>query len=75
MTAAAEWIGFGVTPRVKAHLEAAARSAGVPLAEFVLGAAQDRADEVLAATTMVPPGYFESLLAALESPAVPNEPL
>lgn len=75
MTAAAQRLGFRVTAPVKAHLEAAARSARVPLTEFVLGAAQDKADEVLAAKTMVPPDYFESLIAALDAPAVPNEPL
>lgn len=75
MTTAAERLGFRVTPGVKEHLEDAARSLGVPLTEFVLGAAQDKADEVLAAKTVVPPDYFEKLIEALTAPAEENEPL
>jgi uncharacterized protein (DUF1778 family) len=75
MTAAAERLGFRVTRRVKERLEDAARSLGVPLTEFVLGAAKDKADEVLAAKTVVPPDYFSNLIDALNAPAVENEPL
>ena len=75
MTTAAERLGFRVTRGVKEHLEDAARSLGVPLTEFVLGAAQDKADEVLAAKTVVPPGYFDKLMDALNAPAEENEPL
>jgi uncharacterized protein (DUF1778 family) len=75
MTTAAERLGFRVTPGVKAHLEDAARSLGVPLTEFVLGAAQDKADEVLAAKTVVPADYFDKLIDALDAPAEENEPL
>jgi uncharacterized protein (DUF1778 family) len=75
MTAAAERLGFRVTPSVKEHLEDAARSLGVPLTEFVLGAAQDKADEVLAAKTVVPADYFDKLIDALGAPAEENEPL
>jgi uncharacterized protein (DUF1778 family) len=75
MTAAAERLGFRVTRSVKERLEDAARSLGVPLTEFVLGAAQDRADEILEARTVVPPDYFAKLLDALNAPAEENEPL
>jgi len=75
MTAAAERLGFRVTPGVKEHLEAAAMSLGVPLTEFVLGAAQDKADEVLAAKTVVPSDYFDRLIDALNAPAEENESL
>ena len=46
MSAAVERLGFRVSVNVKRHLEEAARLLGVPLTEFVLGAAQDRADQV-----------------------------
>lgn len=75
MTAAAERLGFRVAPGVKKRLEDAARSLGVPLTEFVLGAAQDKADEVLGAKTVVPPDYFDKLINALNAPAEENEPL
>jgi uncharacterized protein (DUF1778 family) len=75
MTTAAERLGFRVTPGVKEHLQDAARSLGVPLTEFVLGAAQDKADEVLAAKTVVPADYFDKLIDALDAPAEENEPL
>lgn len=75
MAAAAERLGFRVTDSVKRHLEEAASALGMPLTEFVLGAAQDRADEVLEAKTMVPPDYFAKLMDALDSPAQPNEAL
>jgi len=75
MTAAAERLGFRVTVKVKHHLEEAARMLGVSLTEFVLSAAQDRADEVLEATTVVPREYFARLIDALSAPSVANEPL
>lgn len=75
MTIATDRLGFRVTPQVKQRLEEAARTLGQPLTDFVLGAAQDRADEVLAARTVVPPDYFDQLIDALTAPAEPNEPL
>jgi uncharacterized protein (DUF1778 family) len=68
-------LGFRVSVSVKRHLEEAARSLGVPLTEFVLGAAQDRADQVLDAKTVVPSDYFARLVDALSAPPVANEPL
>jgi uncharacterized protein (DUF1778 family) len=75
MSAVAERLGFRVSVDVKRHLEEAARLLGVPLTEFVLGAAQERADEVLAAKTVVPSDYFTRLVDALSAPPVANEPL
>jgi uncharacterized protein (DUF1778 family) len=75
MSAAVERLGFRVSVSVKRHLEEAARLLGVPLTEFVLGAAQERADQVLAAKTVVPPDYFARLIDALSAPPVANEPL
>jgi uncharacterized protein (DUF1778 family) len=48
ISAAVERIGFRVSVSVKRHLEEAARLLGVPLTEFVLGAARDRADAATA---------------------------
>jgi uncharacterized protein (DUF1778 family) len=75
MTAAAERLGFRVARDVKERLEDAARLLGMPLTEFVLGAAHDRAEEVLEAKTVVPPEYFVRLIDALDAPAESNEPL
>jgi uncharacterized protein (DUF1778 family) len=75
MTAAAERLGFRVARNVKERLEDAARLLGMPLTEFVLGAAQDRAEEVLEAKTVVPPDYFARLIDALDAPAESNESL
>jgi uncharacterized protein (DUF1778 family) len=75
MTAAAERLGFRVARNVKERLEDAARLLGMPLTEFVLGAAQDRAEEVLGAKTVVPPEYFARLIDALDAPAESNESL
>ena len=75
MTAATDRLGFRVTPEVKRRLEEAAHALGQPLTDFVLGAAEDRADEVLAAKTVVPPEYFDQLIDALSASAEPNEPL
>jgi uncharacterized protein (DUF1778 family) len=75
MSAAVERLGFRVSVSVKRHLEEAARSLGVPLTEFVLSAAQDRADQVLDAKTVVPSDYFACLVDALSAPPVANEPL
>jgi uncharacterized protein (DUF1778 family) len=75
MTAADERLGFRLTHNVKERLEDAARKLGMPVSEFVLGAAQDRADEVLEAKTMVPQDYFARLIDALSAPPEGNEAL
>ena len=44
---------------------------------FVLGAAADRAEEVIASasTTVVPSGFFDQLWEALDAPATPSPAL
>lgn len=44
---------------------------------FVLGAAADRADEIIAASTatVVPSGFLDELWEALDEPPRPNAPL
>jgi len=54
----------------KDRIEVGAATAGVSTSAFMLSAAIERADEVIAeaTTTVVPGDYFDSLLAALDRP-------
>ena len=54
----------------KKLIEIGASTAGVSISAFILSAAVERADEVVAeaTTTVVPAQYFDSLLAALDQP-------
>lgn len=65
-------------PERRAYIERAAQILHLPLSEFVRGAAEERAAEVLRAyehETRVSPEFFEQLVDALDSPYEPNEPL
>lgn len=67
-----------VRPDTKARLERAAALAQVPVSDFVRSAAVDRADLVLAehdTQTLVPAGFYDELLAALDAPTQPNPAL
>lgn len=56
-----------LSPDQRALIERAASAAGVSVSAFVVGAAIDRADEVIAdAMTAVPADYFDNLLAGLD---------
>jgi len=64
-----------LSPDERELIERAASTAGISVSAFMVGAAVDRADEIIAAatTTVVPADYFDSLLAALdEADAVPR---
>ena len=74
-TAAAGRLNFRVPPEVEQRLRSAAESSHQSLTEFVLGAAQDRADEVLVTRTVVPADYFDRLFDALDAPAEPTPTL
>lgn len=52
------------------RIEQAASVSGVSVSAFVVGAAVERADEIVAATTttVVPADYFDGLLTALDEP-------
>lgn len=54
----------------RARIERAASVSGMSVSAFLVGAAVDRADEVIASmtTTLVPADYFDALLAALDEP-------
>jgi uncharacterized protein (DUF1778 family) len=68
-------LNFRVQPDVEQRLKAAAEVSHLSLTEFVVGAAQAQADEVLVTHTMVPANYFDKLVAALDAPYKPNQAL
>lgn len=59
-----------VSPEQRARLEWAASLAGTSVSAFVVDAAVDRAEELLAAqmSTSVPADYFDQLVDALDRP-------
>jgi uncharacterized protein (DUF1778 family) len=60
-----------VSPEERARIERAASTAGLSVSAFMVGAAVERAEEIIAeaTTTTVPADYFDGLLAALDEPA------
>jgi uncharacterized protein (DUF1778 family) len=60
-----------VSPEERARIERAASTAGLSVSAFMVGAAVERADEIIAeaTTTTIPADYFDGLLAALDEPA------
>ncbi len=59
-----------VSPEERARIEQAAAMAGMSVSSFMVGAAVDRADELITeyTTTIVPADYFDALLATLDEP-------
>lgn len=57
-----------VSPEARERIERAASAMGLSVSAFMVSAAVDRAEEVIAAatTTAVPADYFDDLLAALD---------
>lgn len=70
MAVKSERLEARVSPEQRARLERAASLAGTSVSAFVIDAAVDRADEVLAAqmSTSVPADYFDQLVSALDQP-------
>jgi uncharacterized protein (DUF1778 family) len=68
-------LNFRVRPDTEHRLRAAAAATDQSLTDFVISAAEARADEVLASHTLVPADYFDQLIAALDAPVTPNEAL
>lgn len=69
---------FRIRPDRKALIERAAELVDQPVSEFARGAAQEKADRIIReyeATTTVPAGFFDEVLAALDAPASPNAAL
>jgi uncharacterized protein (DUF1778 family) len=75
MTAIATRLNFRVRPETERRLRTAAAASNQSLTDFVISAAEERADEVLASHTLVPADYFDALLAALDEAPQPNEAL
>lgn len=71
MASPASRLNFRISAEAEARLRAAADASQQTLTEFVLGAAEERADEVLASRTVIPAEYFDQLLAALDAPPEP----
>jgi uncharacterized protein (DUF1778 family) len=71
MAVKSERLEARVSPEQRARLELAAGLAGVAVSAFVIDAAVERADELVAAqmSTSVPADYFDLLVAALDDPA------
>lgn len=59
-----------VSPEQRARLELAATIAGTSVSAFVVDAAVERAEELVAAqmSTTVPADYFDRLLSAIDEP-------
>ena len=57
-----------VSPDERERIERAAAASGVSVSAFMVSAAVDRAEEVIAeaTTTIVPADYFDALLTALD---------
>ena len=68
MVAKTDRLETGLSPDERARIERAASVAGVSVSAFVVAAAVERADAVIAAatTTIVPADYFDGLLVALD---------
>lgn len=68
-------LNFRVRGEVERRLRAAASASDQSLTDFVISAAESRADEVLATRTAVPAEYFDQFLAALDAPVERNAAL
>jgi uncharacterized protein (DUF1778 family) len=70
-------IEFRAEPEREERIRYAAELAHQSVSSFVLDAAADRADDLIAASsvTVVPDEFFDTLLDALERPPVKNEAL
>ncbi len=68
-------LNFRVRPDTEQRLRAAASASNQSLTDFVITAAEVRADEVLAVHTLVPADYYDQLYAALDAPVERNQAL
>lgn len=71
MSVRTERLEARVSPAQRSRIEQAAGFAGESMSTFIVSAAVDRADELIAArtSTVVPWEYFDRLLPALDEPA------
>jgi uncharacterized protein (DUF1778 family) len=73
--AATERLDLPVPRGIWQRLLAAAAASRQSVEDFMVSAAEERADEVLAAHTVAPVACLDALVAALEEPPEPNEAL
>ncbi|MEU8136515.1 DUF1778 domain-containing protein [Streptodolium elevatio] len=66
-----------IAPQDKELIERAARASRVTISAFVLQVTRQAAEDVLRRdqVTVVPPDFYEAMIASLEAPAERNEPL
>lgn len=71
MSTKTERVEARLSPDQRSRIERAAEYAGESMSSFMVSAAVERADEVIAthSATVVPADYFDHLLAALDDPA------
>jgi uncharacterized protein (DUF1778 family) len=75
MAQAVTRLNFRVPKETEILLKTAAESSNQSLTSFVISAAEERAQSVLASYSLVPNGYFEKLIQALDEAPVPNDAL
>jgi len=68
-----ERLHFRVRSDTQARLRSAAEIERQSLTEFVLSAAEERAEAVLSRRTTVPAEFFDAMFDALSQPPDPNE--
>lgn len=68
-----ERLHFRVRADTQARLRSAAEIERQSLTEFVLSAAEERAETVLSRRTTVPAEFFDAMFDALSQPPDPNE--
>ena len=66
MTVETARVNFRLKPATERKLRAAAARLDETLTDFVIEAAEERADEVLSQVTLVPSDYFDRLIAAMD---------
>lgn len=71
MTTTVGRLNFRIPSDAEQRLRTAAEATHQTLTDFVLGAAEARAEEVLRSRTIVPADYFDRLVAALNQPPTP----
>jgi uncharacterized protein (DUF1778 family) len=75
IVAATERLDLPVLRSTWQRLRAAAAASHQSVADFMVSAAEARADEVLSAHTVVSAACFDSLVAEMDKPTEPNDSL
>ena len=77
MASRTERVEARIAPDEHSRIKRAADLEHMSISSFMVAAAAEKADRVIAEnhTTTVPAGFFDDLLAALDTPGVPNAAL